>query len=245
MSKSTEQGADFYIGWREKLPTPHRKAARQFVYGAVGVFTLVAVLLVLNQRGFANSVFELGNITSVEGILLQKPVPMLQTVENGQKKSILLVGFGKAGAEETLTAIQGDEEVSIYGAAVELKGTLIYYQDKTVLELTEGVESFVGFRSSPNLRQMATVPTDKKDFGQVSLFGEILDPKCALGVMKPGHGKPHRSCAIRCISGGISPIFRMRTTDNKTNYALVVGEDGSKINAPLLPYVADQLRLCG
>ena len=29
---------------------------------------------------------------------------------------------------------------------------------------------------------------------------------CFLGVMKPGRSKPHRACAVRCISGGIPPF---------------------------------------
>ena len=34
-----------------------------------------------------------------------------------------------------------------------------------------------------------------------------MDSKCYLGVMNPGSGKVHRDCAVRCISGGIPPIF--------------------------------------
>ena len=34
-----------------------------------------------------------------------------------------------------------------------------------------------------------------------------MDSKCYLGAMNPGSGKVHRDCAVRCISGGIPPIF--------------------------------------
>ena len=37
----------------------------------------------------------------------------------------------------------------------------------------------------------------------VTLKGEIIDPKCYLGAMKPGGGKTHKACAMRCIAGGI------------------------------------------
>ena len=39
--------------------------------------------------------------------------------------------------------------------------------------------------------------------------GEIVDPKCFFGVMKPGEGKPHKDCAIRCILGGIPPVLKV------------------------------------
>ena len=75
--------------------------------------------------------------------------------------------------------------------------------------------------------------------------GEILDPKCALGVMNPAEGKPHRSCAIRCISGGIPPLFRIKTKGGESNYILLKNKDGEAINQEVLPYVADQLLICG
>jgi len=43
--------------------------------------------------------------------------------------------------------------------------------------------------------------------GTFDLTGEIVDSKCYLGVMNPGNGKVHHDCAVRCLSGGIPPIF--------------------------------------
>ena len=31
--------------------------------------------------------------------------------------------------------------------------------------------------------------------------------KCYLGVINPGNGKVHRDCAVRCLSGGVTPVF--------------------------------------
>ena len=45
------------------------------------------------------------------------------------------------------------------------------------------------------------------DLDTFTLIGEIVDSKRYLGVMNPGNGKVHRDCAVRCLSGGIPPIF--------------------------------------
>ncbi len=237
MSKHSDH---FYIGWQDKAPIENRKTVRRFIGWITILVLAVPGVLVLTQKGFADSVFELGRLTEMEGILRKNPVPVLQVVENNAKKSILLVGFGKAGAEATIEAIEAQQKMDLDGQTVKLKGTLIYYQDKTVMELSQGVDAFLGISD-----RTLILPRYVEDFGAVSLRGEILDPKCALGVMKPGYGKPHRSCAVRCISGGIPPIFRVTTADNQSNYCILKGENGEKINEEILPYVADQLRLCG
>ena len=49
---------------------------------------------------------------------------------------------------------------------------------------------------------VATAPSD-----QATFVGEIIDPKCWLGAMRPGSGLVHRACASLCIRGGIPPCF--------------------------------------
>ena len=71
------------------------------------------------------------------------------------------------------------------------------------------------------------------DLGEHTLRGEIVDIKCYLGVMKPAHGKPHRSCAARCISGGIPPVLMVKDRDGDTNYLLLVSaEFGQTLPVP-------------
>jgi hypothetical protein len=48
--------------------------------------------------------------------------------------------------------------------------------------------------------------------------------------MKPGFGKPHRSCAVRCISGGVPPILRIKDEKGETNYLMLIGSDDQAIN---------------
>ena len=152
----------------------------------------------------------------------------------------MLIGFGKHGAEKDIEAIEEIQERNLDGQTVKLRGTRIYYDGKAALELTEGTEAFVGVGTP-----LAMPSPINQSMGDVRLFGEILDPKCALGVMKPGYGKPHRSCAVRCISGGIPPILKSQDQEGNTEYVLVLGTNGEKINDQVLPFVADQIRICG
>ena len=71
-----------------------------------------------------------------------------------------------------------------------------------------------------------------KDLGITKIKGEIIDPKCYFGVMKPGEGKPHRDCAIRCILGGISPMLAVKNEKGEANYYLLASSDGGSINKP-------------
>jgi hypothetical protein len=59
--------------------------------------------------------------------------------------------------------------------------------------------------------------------------------------MKPGEGKTHRSCAIRCISGGIPPVVK----SNSSDYFLLVNENMKPINSEVLAIVGDQVNLDG
>ena len=82
-----------------------------------------------------------------------------------------------------------------------------------------------------------------KELGTVQLTGEVLDPKCYFGVMKPGHGKPHRDCAIRCIAGGMSPVFWVRNEQGEANYYLILDENGKKMNEGLQDHIAEPVSL--
>lgn len=237
---------EFFIGWQEKSPPTYAQTIKKYVGVVVFLVIVVASALVLSQRGFLNSNFELGQLSTVEGILTTDPVPMLKVYQGADQngklayQSILLVGFGKKGAEATLAAIEAEQGQSLDGKTVQLEGTLIYYGGRTVMELTKGSQAFIAFSEKQLPYQPITT-----FLGEATLFGEILDPKCALGVMKPGYGKPHRSCAVLCVSGGIPPILRVKEENGEERHFLVLGPEGEAIQQQVLPYIADQLRLCG
>jgi nitrite reductase/ring-hydroxylating ferredoxin subunit/DMSO/TMAO reductase YedYZ heme-binding membrane subunit len=87
-------------------------------------------------------------------------------------------------------------------------------------------------------------PVSTNFVGEVTIAGEIIDPKCYFGAMNPGLGKPHRSCAIRCIEGGIMPMVAYKE-NGKMNYAVLVGENGQPLNKVIGYAVAEPVQLKG
>lgn len=79
---------------------------------------------------------------------------------------------------------------------------------------------------------------------RVTLRGEIIDPKCFAGAMKPGDGKAHKGCAVLCLRGGIPAVF---VTSGEVY--LVVGADGVSLAGEgleaVLPFVGDRVEVSG
>lgn len=236
---------DFYVGYMPNAPKRHTKVVRAFIL-TVGILLIsLGTFLVLSQRGFKDSNFELGQLTEVEGILSMTPVPMLK-VEAGTDfsgrpiyQSILLIGFGKFGAEPTLAKMEAAQGQALAGKKLRLRGTLIYYDGKTLMELTEGAGALVAVEEGKPIQEQI------RSLGRVELKGEIADPKCFFGVMKPGEGKPHLSCAVRCISGGIPPVLKTENVEGDANYFLIIGPGGEAINKEILDKVGIAVSLSG
>ena len=216
---------EFYIGY---APRPPRRIARTIFRVVVGLNALaatVALVLLLVQRPFARSTFEFQQYREFAGELELKPYPALLVVRPGgnEYSRYLLVAPGKHGA---------DAEVrSFAGKAVHLRGSLIYRDGQTMVELVPG--SVKVLKKEPAVVSFATV-------GEVTLTGEIVDSKCYLGVMNPGRTKVHRECAARCISGGIPPAFV--TADG---FYLLVGGDGRSVRHEVLDWVGETIEVTG
>ena len=63
--------------------------------------------------------------------------------------------------------------------------------------------------------------------------------------MKPGNGKIHRSCAVRCISGGIPPVFATTDGNNVAKYFLLTDLEGNPINNKILSHVGKPADITG
>ncbi len=234
---------EFYIGWQEEMPPSNKRFLKRTI---IALFVLIPVLvfvLVSLQRPFNHHYFEFGTLTELTGIYVSDPVPMLiatNGVPEGFSKNVLIVGFGKFGAEGIIGAIE-EEHGSLESKEVTFSGTMIYGDGVTLMELTNLEDSFVSVKETSKL-----VVHDGGSLEEVSLTGEILDPKCYFGVMKPGEGKIHKSCAIRCISGGIPPVMRVLHADGVNyDYYLLKGQRGESINKEVLPFVAQSINVTG
>ncbi len=234
---------EFYIGWQDKAPKSFSKHTKLFVIVVLVLLPLIALGIVFSQNKFTNYVFEYGNLRTIEGDLYTNPVPYL-LVDEGyfpdsitNSRGILLIGFGKHGAEQTIEQIE-KEHGSVEGKKVQLSGTLIYGDGRALFELTEGKKSLVKIKGEGvDIQGFASAESTLK------LKGQILDPKCYFGVMKHGEGKVHRSCAIRCISGGIPPVLRVRNEFGRTDYFILRGREGEAINKQILDFVADPIEV--
>jgi hypothetical protein len=241
-----EQGEDFYIGYTERAPESIRKFIKRIIIGLSISIPLIAMILVIGQQGFSTGTFEFGHLTELEGILHKTPYPGLTIISgkdingNFTYQDILLVGYGKFGASGILDEIEMRVGVKLEDVVLKLNGTLIYNDGKTLFELTRQADSYVSHSTEiQDYDLWVNHPIEK--YGTVELKGEIIDPKCYFGVMKPGEGKPHRSCAIRCISGGIPPMLAARNELGESNYYILMGPDYEPINDQILPFVADQV----
>jgi sulfoxide reductase heme-binding subunit YedZ len=220
---------DFYIGWSGVWPP----ALGRWLLGQAvilgGLALLLGPLLAVPQQTFGPSRFEFGRTRTLEGDLRLSPVPVLSVPRpDGGARSYLLVGQGKHGVPEELLALDGHR--------VRLDGTLAYRGDQTLLELSSLPPADLG----PATHAPPPVPE-----GEVTLVGEIVDSKCFLGVMNPGNLKPHRACAVRCISGGIPPLLLVRDGQQTVRHVLLVGPGGEAIGQSLLDYVAEPVRISG
>ncbi|CAI8354922.1 MAG: Uncharacterised protein [Polaribacter sejongensis] len=63
--------------------------------------------------------------------------------------------------------------------------------------------------------------------------------------MKPGKGKIHRSCAVRCISGGIPPVLATTDKNNISHYFLITDMKGNPIHNDILPYIGKPSKIKG
>ena len=150
-----------------------------------------------------------------------------------------LVGYGKFGAEGVIAELEKEKNTTLDKKQVTFKGTLLYSDGKTLLQIDKNDQPLIEVSEATDKNNTPEI----KELGTVQLTGEVLDPKCYFGVMKPGHGKPHRDCAIRCIAGGMSPVFWVRNEKGEANYYLILDENGKKMNDELKDHIAEPVSL--
>ena len=236
---------DFYIGWQDNASPMFAKPLRRVAIGLFVLIPLLATLLVWQQRGFSGAIFEYGQPTTVTGLLIRDPLPYLrvpvQSVPGAPPmfRRLLLIGLGKHGADSTLNAWER-KHGKLAGKNLTVRGTLLYHEGRAVLELTAQADALLAVSAVASQSPPTAVP-----LGEVTLQGEITDPKCFLGVMKPGDGRPHRSCAVRCIAGGVPPLLYVNNGRGLRNGYLLVGANGQPINDQLLTYVGKGVQLRG
>jgi hypothetical protein len=83
-----ENNADFYIGWQDKASPTFARPVRRVAIGLFVLIPIMAVLLVVQQRGFSDAMFEYGTLTTIEGELIREPVPFLRVPAKGSSRPL-------------------------------------------------------------------------------------------------------------------------------------------------------------
>lgn len=225
----------FFIGWLP-MPPAYRRFLIPVSAALLALAAVVAATVALLQRDAGGGRWEPVEET-IDGVAFAQPYAML-LVPGDPPSTMLLVESGKFGALErvrTLTDGAGQ------GVPVRVTGTRLHRDGRSMLELAPGERGLVRLSEADArpLRPLSRPPTEPVT-DAVTLHGEIIDPKCYLGAMKPGGGKTHKACAMLCIAGGIPPMLVTPEA-----YYLLVTDEGEAANAMLLPYVGDTVRLRG
>ena len=228
---------EFFIGWQGKAPEGLGQFLRAKTLVALVTGALFALVLAASQGTIGLGVFEYGKVKEFEGVLMATPVPMLVAdeadAESGQSIYMLANPF-KFGFDPAVAS-------KFHLKPVVLRGTLIY-QPNDGQAMIEVVPESVVAGGGDEMRKGLSATS----LGRRTLWGEIVDSKCHIGVMNPGLGKAHRACAIRCISGGIAPVLLVRSEKTgRATYYLLVGEDGEAINDEVLEMVALPVEITG
>ncbi len=233
-----EEKEEFYIGYLDEVGEKTKKTLKRFVFAALGLLLVCGFLFSFFQNPAVNSSFDFNNPAKVSGVYHESPYPMLRVkLADDVYKDILLLGFGKFGPNKYLKEIK-KETSSLVGKGLTIEGQLIYYNGKTLLEIDDSQK--ITLSNSKMQPITAATQLDTKE-----LEGEIVDPKCYFGVMKPGYGKIHRSCAALCISGGMPPVLVSLNEIGIEEYFLLTNLKGNPIHQDILPYIGQPSMLKG
>lgn len=229
---------EFFVGYRPAMPPGAARFVRARVLGILGFAACAAAALPAAQREPAVKFFEWGRPRTFVGVLEAAPAPTLLVRRPGVAEGAdawsryLLVSPGKHGAADAVAPLAG--------RMVRLEGSLLWREGRTMVEIVPG-----SIRALDPAGPEAAPVAAPERLGRHTLLGEIVDSKCYLGAMEPGDTKPHRACAIRCIAGGIPPVFLVRERGGRALYFLLVGAKGEAVNREALPFVAEPLVIEG
>lgn len=223
----------FYVGYQPHAQPGTRRFLAPRIAGVCAVALLIGLLIAQTQTPFAAAQFEFGVTRTFEGVVAEFPYPTLLIARPGRSESMpysryLLTAQGKFGAAPLFQGLAGHR--------VRLDGSLIYRDGQTMIEVVP---------DTINARSGSESIAQDEALGAITLRGEIVDSKCYLGVMKPATFKPHKACAIRCLSGGIPALLVVRRSDGRHEHVLLADPEGKALNEHILDRVAQPVTVSG
>ena len=228
----------FFVGW-----APTDKIDRRFLLRAslsliaigAGAGALVAAVQLPPGDGMWNPDDE----RDWAGLVVRDPYPMLRTrALDGTPRTAFVVSSSKRGVQQRL----GD----FAGPAV-IRGSLIA-RGKNAMIAVSDEPTWLRAANEQEVAQIGggLAAWQAADRGAVVYRGEILDSKCWFGAMRPGQGKPHKSCAALCIRGGLPPVFCLGDLcGTGENIPLLTDAAGAPHGLDLLALVGDPVIASG
>jgi hypothetical protein len=236
---------EFFIGW-EPTPDKYARFLRPIVVALLLITGGVAATVAYLQHNPGTGHWDTENVRTFDGIAYTRPYAMIRVP--GEKpgdppRTMLLVEDGKFGA---LPRAEGFVQGKAEGVAVRVSGTILHRDGRWMLELAEGERGMRRLTADEEAKLPSLGwPVPEVLAEHVSLKGEIIDPKCYLGAMKPGGGKTHKACAMLCISGGVPPMLVTRDAAKNQTFYLLVTEEGGTANERVLDFVGDPVEVSG
>jgi hypothetical protein len=235
----------FFIGW-EPTPKKYARFLRPIIVALLLITGGVAAAVAYLQRDPGTGHWDTENVRTFDGIVYTRPYAMIR-VPGGKPgdlpRTLLLVEDGKFGA---LPRAEGFVQGRAEGIAVRVTGTILHRDGRWMLELAEGENGMRRLTGAEEGRLPPLGWPAPEVLGEnVTLNGEIIDPKCYLGAMKPGGGKTHKACAMLCISGGVPPMLVTRDASKNETFYLLACEEGGVANERVLDFVGDPVQVSG
>jgi methionine sulfoxide reductase heme-binding subunit len=255
--------SQFFIGWANNSKNLFKVTRIAALFAMLFVIAM-GVVLSSSQQKISTLKIDYDNVKQIEGWLSNKPVPTLRIIDgkdvygNPIFKTILLVDAFKFGADAVVKKVLKGDSIKYVKLTGYLSSNIINCGDSAnshacaeicqqciigttkypVMEIENGLYSF-----EEKLAPIALANNTTNSSTQI-IKGEVIDPKCYFGAMNPGEGKPHLSCAVRCISGGIMPVLKYEINKEK-KYAVLVGLHGEKINDDIIKYIGLPVQIEG
>jgi hypothetical protein len=193
------------------------------------------VIIAASQQDPGDGVWDVGREHVAEGTLFLEPYPLVLV----DGRPVLLTGADKQGVADRVRGWDG-RRVRVHGHPVT-RGEL------RMMSLAERDEPIVVIGGAA--AQGAAPQAGATAGSRVTLRGEIIDPKCYAGAMKPGGGKAHRGCAVLCLRGGIPPVLISAAPGGAMTHDVLVDGQGRPLTGEaleaILPYVADAVEVTG
>ncbi|MEC4675019.1 MAG: Rieske 2Fe-2S domain-containing protein, partial [Nitrospirota bacterium] len=212
---------EFFVGYIPKMTKGiSRFVSRQVAVLIMAVGVLVFVLPVLHAE-YQHARSDFRDIREFDGFFVAEPAPHVVVVRPGKTgqrafSRYVLVGRGKSGPKIDVAGLDGKY--------VRVRGSLIYRDGGTLIAV-KGAEEIPAPSTTETTELLGGEP-----LGSYTLQGEIVDSKCYYGTMRPGHTAVHRQCTVRCIAGGIPPVFLVRDKSGNTMSFFLVDSKGSSVS---------------